>query len=105
MRLIAAALPLALLVGGAASAAPHCHNLKGLYTPCTAGSGQQGSFDRRAGPAKADGAAVVVRSGGDNAASERAEAATPAVQAKPRKPALFGRGRSCRDAKGMFRPC
>jgi hypothetical protein len=84
----------------AASAAPLCHDLKGLYTPCPPGTAMHRSSGRH-GSASAASAAGQASAAPDTAMVS----ADPARRRQPTKPPLVGRGKLCRDSKGLFKPC
>lgn len=106
----------ATLLGSApAAAAPLCHDLKGLFTPCPPGTPSRSAHRSREEVGNANAAppeqatekatehkghahAQKVRTGG-----ERTDAGL--TRAHPAKPSLFGVGKLCRDSKGLFTPC
>lgn len=80
-----------------AAAAPLCHDLRGLYTPCTPG---QATPPRRHAE-RAEKARAVSAS-----AATAAEVVAPPVAPLRKKPALFDRAKThCHDTKGLYTPC
>jgi len=84
-----------LLLGAAAAAraTPLCHDSKGLFTPC---------------PRARDGG--IVASPVDHAATaarqqQQERHAREHPEARKRGPGLLGRGKLCRDTRGLFTPC
>ncbi len=88
-RFILAALLASIPVAG--DAEPLCRDLKGLFTPCPPGTHSAGA--RKRGNRSADAAGDPTR---------LRDSAKPLRLAKP---PLLGRGKLCRDSKGLSKPC
>ncbi len=88
-RFILAALLASIPV--AAGAEPLCRDLKGLFTPCPPGTHSAGEWKRHDRSA--------------DAAGDPTRPHDPARSLKPAKPPLVGRGKLCRDSKGLSKPC
>ncbi|WP_404711046.1 hypothetical protein [Sphingomonas sp. MMS24-J13] len=91
------ALALALLAAPA-GAAPLCHDLRGLYTPCPPGQAKpkpkqhMDQLEREATPMVA--------------ATEPAPTAQAPAAAKRSRPPLVTQGHKlCHDTKGLYTPC
>lgn len=98
-----------LTAAAPAAAAPLCHDLKGLYTPCGAGRpAAAGALPDRSLPA-----ASSARTAADTIKSAPAEPLAANPEPAP-DPALAGARRAtpishartlCRDTKGLYTPC
>jgi hypothetical protein len=91
MRFILAALAVAAFATPI-GAAPLCRDSKGLFTPCTGERVPTAPRHRRIGS--------------DAGARPRSDAASPdTADVRPARPPIVGRGKLCRDSKGLFKPC
>lgn len=88
MRKPLALVLLAALFASGAGAAPLCHDLKGLFTPCVVKPAQK----HRQGSAQAE------------LAPHPAMVTEPMATVHPHR-SLFSKGRLCRDSKGRAEPC
>ncbi|WBO22168.1 hypothetical protein [Sphingomonas abietis] len=100
--LLAATVALSAIMAATASAAPLCHDLKGLYTPCPPGAPTPRPARHHGRPTDAPADPAAPASG---ATAMIASSPEPARPPKAAKPPLVGRGRLCRDSKGLFKPC
>ncbi len=102
MRITLAAISLALLatpLAASLAAAPLCRDSKGLFTPC---------IGVRMPPARTPRPRTAQGTVDDRASADRAGASQTAGIAGRHGPALrtrVGRGKLCRDSKGLFKPC
>lgn len=94
------ALALAVLAAPA-GAAPLCHDLRGLYTPCPPGQARP-KPKPKAAVAQHDETASAMPV---VAAAEPAPAAVPAPAKKSRPPLVTQSHKLCRDTKGLYTPC
>jgi hypothetical protein len=77
-----------VLLAAPAGAAPLCHDLRGLYTPCPPGQAKAKPKVEAATPAPA------------------ADAAPEPMVTKKSRPPLVAQGHKlCRDTKGLYTPC
>ncbi len=101
MRLIWATIVLVTLTSPIGAmpldAAPLCRDSKGLFTPCT-GERVPGARPHRHRSAATAGTTART----DSPASADTADATPPKRSHP---PLVGRGKLCRDSKGLFKPC
>lgn len=91
-------LALALvLLAAPAGAAPLCHDLRGLYTPCPPGQAKPKPRPKPHADQPAETAAAP-------AVTATADSA-PAVVKKSRPPLVTQSHKLCRDTKGLYTPC
>ena len=97
MRVTVPAIAVAVLIlSSGVGAAPLCRDSKGLFTPCIGTAARTASAQRNGSkPAGVRG----------RADTEDSTAPARTASARPARPAVFGRGRLCRDTKGLFKPC
>jgi hypothetical protein len=94
----------AILLAAPAGAAPLCHDLRGLYTPCPPGQA-------KAKPKPKLESQPRVAQQDVTPATTSAAAAGPVIEAKPTpakksRPLLITQGHKlCRDTKGLYTPC
>lgn len=87
-----------ILLAAPAGAAPLCHDLRGLYTPCPP---NQAKPKPKPHTAKLDESASAT----SVAATDPAPAVTPTVAKKSRPPLVAQSHKLCRDTKGLYTPC
>jgi hypothetical protein len=90
----------AFLLASSVSAAPLCHDLKGLFTPCP--RDKSGQILKT----PVDHAAAAVHNEEQEAQHKEAHARHLREHPdEPEKPPLVSTGKLCHDSKGLFKPC